>query len=70
MDLTIREAAQTIKKVVEFNGDLVFDTTKPDGVSRKLIDVSRLTNMGWRYSIDFEQGLQQTYAWYLNNLAK
>ena len=65
-DITIREVAETMKQVVEYKGELTFDTTKPDGSPRKLIDVSRLSNMGWKYSIDLEQGLKKTYKWYLN----
>jgi len=64
-DVTIREMAETMKEVVGFKGSLTFDTTKPDGSPRKLIDVSRLSNMGWKYSIDLEEGLKKTYKWYL-----
>jgi GDP-L-fucose synthase len=65
-DVTIREMAETMKQVVGFKGELTFDTTKPDGSPRKLIDVSRLSNMGWKYSIDLEEGLKKTYKWYFN----
>jgi len=64
-DVTIREMAETMKQVVGYKGNLTFDTTKPDGSPRKLIDVSRLSNMGWKYSIDLEEGLKKTYKWYL-----
>jgi GDP-L-fucose synthase len=64
-DITIREISETMKEVVGFKGNLTFDTTKPDGSPRKLIDVSRLSNMGWKYSIDLEDGLKKTYKWYL-----
>jgi GDP-L-fucose synthase len=64
-DVTIREMAETMKEVVGFKGNLTFDTTKPDGSPRKLINVSRLSNMGWKYSIDLEGGLKKTYKWYL-----
>ena len=63
-DVTIKEMAETMKEVVGFKGNLTFDTTKPDGSPRKLIDVSRLSNMGWKYSIDLEEGLKKTYHWY------
>ncbi len=63
IDCTIREMAETIKKVVGFKGDLVFDKTKPDGAMRKLMDVSRLKTMGWEASISFEEGLADTYQW-------
>jgi len=65
-DVTIKEMAEAMKEVVGFKGNLTFDTTKPDGSPRKLIDVSRLSNMGWKYSIDLEEGIKKTYSWYLN----
>jgi len=65
VDITIREMAQTIKQVVGFEGKLIFDSTKPDGAPRKLIDVTRLSNMGWNYSVDLDEGLKKTYEWYL-----
>jgi len=66
VDVTIRELAETMKRVVGFKGELKFDTSKPDGVPRKLIDVSRLTAMGWCYSVGLEEGLKRTYAWLLS----
>jgi GDP-L-fucose synthase len=69
-DVTIKEMAEAMKEVVGFKGNLTFDTTKPDGSPRKLIDVSRLSNMGWKYSLDLEEGLKRTYKWYLNSLKK
>lgn len=65
VDVTIREMAETMKQVVGFEGLLKFDSSKPDGAPRKLIDVSRLAAMGWRYSVELEEGLRRTYAWYL-----
>jgi len=64
-DVTIKEMAETMKQVVGYEGNLTFDTTKPDGSPRKLIDVLRLSNMGWKYSINLEGGLKKTYKWYL-----
>jgi len=64
-DTTIREMAEIMKWVVGYQGKLTFDITKPDGSPRKLIDVSRLSNMGWKYSIDLENGLKKTYNFYL-----
>jgi GDP-L-fucose synthase len=64
-DVTIRSMAETMKEVVGFKGELSFDATKPDGASRKLIDISRLLNMGWKYSINLEDGLGKTYKWYV-----
>jgi GDP-L-fucose synthase len=63
-DVTIREMAETMKRVVGFKGELKFDSSKPDGSKRKLIDVSRLTAMGWTYSVELEEGLKKTYDWY------
>ena len=63
-DLTINEMAQIMKRVVSFKGKIHFDSSKPDGSPRKLIDTSRLNQMGWKYSIDLEEGLRKTYAWY------
>ena len=65
-DITIREMAETMKQVVGYKGNLTFNTAKPDGALRKLIDVTRLENMGWKYSVDLRKGLEKTYDWYLN----
>ena len=65
VDITIREMAETMKKVVGFEGELIFDTTKPDGALRKLVDVKRLSSMGWRYTTKLREGLEITYAWYI-----
>ena len=64
-DLTIREMVEIMKKVVGYKGKLVFDNTKPDGAARKLIDISRLSSLGWEYSVDLKEGLEKTYEWYL-----
>ncbi len=64
-DVTIREMAQTMKRVVGYKGKIAFDITKSDGAPRKLIDVTRLENMGWKYSANLEDGLIETYKWYL-----
>lgn len=67
VDCTIAELAQTLKRVVGFEGELIFDSNKPDGAPRKLMDVSRLRVLSWQYSIELEQGLRDTYAWFLAN---
>ena len=64
-DVTIRELAETVARVTGFTGRLTFDATKPDGTMRKLMDVSRLTRLGWRATIPLEQGIAGTYRWYL-----
>jgi GDP-L-fucose synthase len=66
-DVSIADLAQAIAQVTEFEGRIAFDTTKPDGPPRKLLDVSRLTNMGWTASIQLEEGIRETYNWYLAN---
>jgi len=68
IDCTIRELAETMAKVVGFKGELVFDTSKPDGTPRKLMDVSRLSSMGWQATITLETGLEKTYQWFLDNI--
>jgi GDP-L-fucose synthase len=64
-DCTIRELAETMAKVVDFKGEIVFDISKPDGTPRKLLDVSRIKSLGWKYSIGLEEGLCSTYQWFL-----
>ena len=67
-DITIKELAEIMREVVGFEGKISFDNTKPDGSPRKLIDVSRLSKMGWKNSTSLREGLELTYNWYKNNL--
>ena len=67
VDCTIRELVETVAKVTGFNGDIVFDSSKPDGAPRKLMNVERLANLGWCYQVDLEPGLKSTYQWFLDN---
>jgi GDP-L-fucose synthase len=69
VDCTIRELAETVARVTGFGGRLVFDTSKPDGTPRKLMDVSRLKALGWQSSIGLEDGLRDAYAWFLEHHA-
>lgn len=69
VDCTIRELAETIADVVGYEGELVFDTSKPDGAPRKLMDSARAAALGWRASITLEEGVRQTYQWFLVNHA-
>lgn len=69
-DVTISELATMVAGVVGFEGCIEFDTSKPDGTPRKLMDVSRLSSLGWEYSVELEQGLAFTYEWFLNHLDK
>jgi len=66
-DVTIKELAELMAKTVGFKGKLVFDTTKPDGTPRKVLNVDRLAGLGWQYTVDLEQGLERTYQWFLKN---
>ncbi|PIG07513.1 GDP-L-fucose synthase [Comamonas sp. 26] len=68
VDCTIRELAETIAKVTGFTGRLTFDSSKPDGTPRKLMDVSRLKGLGWHSTIPLEAGLRNAYDWYLENV--
>ncbi len=68
VDLSIREMAETMKKVINYKGRIVYETSRPDGPPRKLTDVSRLSQMGWKYTVDLKKGLEKTYEWYLENV--
>ena len=66
-DCSIKELAEIISKIAGFNGNLVFDKSKPDGTPRKLMDVTKLNNLGWSSNISLEDGLRSTYHWYQEN---
>lgn len=68
-DISIKELAEMIKELVGYEGELVFDATKPDGMPKKLLDVTRLHDAGWKHQIAFESGLKDTYEWYKKNVA-
>ncbi len=67
-DLKIIDLAKMIKKAVGYEGEIVLDTTKPDGTPRKLLDVSLLHSTGWKHKVDLEEGIKQTYKWFLENV--
>lgn len=67
-DVTIKEVAELIKKIVGFHGEIVFDSSKPDGTPRKLMDVSLLNELGWKYSTSLEEGIKKAYKWYFENV--
>lgn len=69
-DLEIGQLASIIKKVVDYKGEIVHDTTKPDGTPRKLLDVSLLHSLGWKHKTSLEDGIKEVYKWYLQNGAK
>ena len=64
-EISIKELAETIKKIVGFEGDLVFNASKPDGTMRKLTDSSKLEGLGWKYKMELEEGIERMYEWYL-----
>jgi GDP-L-fucose synthase len=68
-DISIRDLAGLVAKIVGYKGDIVWDTTKPDGTPRKLLDVSRLLSYGWKPEIGLTEGIRSTYRWYVDNLA-
>jgi GDP-L-fucose synthase len=68
-EISIRDLALLVKDVVDFPGDLVFDSSKPDGTPRKLSDVSRLHALGWRQRTGLREGITSTYAWYLEQVS-
>lgn len=66
-DITIRELAELVQRVTGHEGDIIWDDSKPDGTPRKLLDVSRLTNLGWQSSIALEDGIRSTWQWFASN---
>ncbi|EKE4245434.1 GDP-L-fucose synthase [Escherichia coli] len=68
VDCSIREMAETMASVVGYQGKIVFDVTKPDGTPRKLMDVTRLKNLGWKYRYNLHEGLSLTYKWFIENI--
>jgi len=68
-DVSMKELAQLIKELVGYEGKLVFDTTKPEGMLRRVYDVSKLNAAGWHHTTTLKEGLERTYAWYLKNVA-
>ena len=69
-DITIRELAGQVGKVVGYSGRIEWDTTKPDGTPRKLLDVSKLNQLGWKAAIPLEEGLRATYQWWLESCGR
>jgi GDP-L-fucose synthase len=67
VDCTVRELAETIARITGYSGRLVWDTSKPDGTPRKLMDVSRLAALGWRSRIGLEDGLRDAYRWFIEH---
>lgn len=67
VDLTIKELAEAIQQVVGHRGEIIWDSSKPDGTPRKLMDISKMHALGWKHEVELEKGLQLTYSWFLAN---
>ncbi|MBT3612604.1 MAG: GDP-L-fucose synthase [Flavobacteriales bacterium] len=67
-DITIKELAETIQQVTGHQGEIIWDTEKPDGTPRKLMDVSKMAALGWEYKTELKEGIEKTYSWYLENI--
>ena len=68
-DVTIKELAETVKAIVGYEGEIVWDSTKPDGTPRKLLDVSKLHSLGWKHTMPLNEGIKSAYDWFLKNVA-
>lgn len=66
-DLTIKKLAETIQKITQHKGEIIWDSSKPDGTPRKLMDVSKMHQLGWKHKVKLEEGIQKTYEWFLEN---
>lgn len=69
-DISIKELALSIKKMVGYDGKLVFDETKPDGLPKKLLDVSKINNLGWKHKTNLDEGLKKTYQYYIDQMSE
>lgn len=69
-DLTIKQLAETIQKITGHQGEIIWDSTKPDGTPRKLMDVAKMHDLGWKHKVSLEEGIQKTYNWFLENEGK
>lgn len=70
IDIELNELVQMIKKIVEYEGEIVHDLSKPDGTPRKMLNVDRLHSTGWKHKVDLEDGIKRVYGWYLDNKTK
>ena len=66
LDISIKELAGFISEVIGYRGEIIFDTGKPDGMQRKLLDVTRINSLGWKAKTDLREGIEKTYKWYLS----
>ena len=67
-EISIKDLSEKIKKIIDFNGELVFDDSKPDGNPRKLLDSTKIFELGWKPKIKLEEGIDKTYKWFLGNI--
>ena len=67
-DISIKKLAETIQNIIGYKGKIIWDSTKPDGTHRKLMDVSKMKELGWQYSTELEDGIKKTYSWFLDNI--
>ena len=67
-DLTIKELAKTIQKITGHQGEIIWDSSKPDGTPRKLMDISKMHALGWKHQVELEEGIQRTYDWFVENV--
>lgn len=67
-DLTIKQLAETVQKITGHTGEIVWDSSKPDGTPRKLMDVSKMHELGWKHQVNLEEGIKKTYEWFLQNI--
>jgi GDP-L-fucose synthase len=70
VDITIRGLAEMIKKIVGYDGEISWDDSKPDGTPRKVMDVNKMHNLGWKHKVELQEGIERTYRWYLENIDK
>ncbi len=68
-DLSIKELAETVQSVVGHQGELIWDSSKPDGTPRKLMDISKMHELGWKHQIELKEGIEKTYQWFLENIS-
>ncbi|TDD76998.1 GDP-L-fucose synthase family protein [Flavobacterium caseinilyticum] len=69
-DITIKHLAETIQKITGHQGEIIWDATKPDGTPRKLMDISKMHDLGWKHQVNLEEGIQKTYDWFLENIER
>ena len=67
-DLTIKELSETIQKITRHQGEIIWDSLKPDGTPRKLMDISKMHALGWKHKVNLEEGIQMTYDWFVQNV--